>query len=91
MDNKIIADEGLLAKLRGLTGPTYVYDANGEAVAVLLSPAQFKDLLLTGPDTQFNPELAERAWQDYLQNGGHSTAEVLDMLKKLDGVLDAKS
>jgi hypothetical protein len=90
MDNKIVADEGLLATVRGVTGPTVVYDANGNAVAVVMSPERYRDLLLTGPATRFRPELAERAWQDYLQNGGDSTAEVVEMLKRLDGAPDAK-
>jgi len=90
MDNNIVADEELLAKVRGVTGPTYMYDSKGEPVAVVLSPKQYKDLLLTGPRTRFDSELAERAWQDYLQNGGNSTAEVLETLTKLDCVLDAK-
>lgn len=90
MDTKIVADEGLLAAVRGVTGPTYVYDKQGEAVAVVLSPAHYKDLLLSGPETRFDPALADRAWQDYLLNGGHSTTEALEMLKRLDHVLDSK-
>ena len=37
MDSKIVADEGLLAKVRGVNGPTMVYDASGNAVAVVMS------------------------------------------------------
>ena len=90
MDSKIVADEGLLATVRGVTGPTTLCDASGKAVAVVMPVDQFRDFMLTGPDARFQPELAERAWQDYLQNGGSSTAEVLDMLKKLDGTPEVK-
>jgi hypothetical protein len=90
MDSKIVADEGLLAKVRGVTSPTVVCDASGNAVAVVMSPEQYKDLLLTGTGRHFQPELAERSWQYYLQNGGQSTAEVLAKLKTLDGGPGAK-
>ena len=90
MDNKIVADEGLLAKVRGVTGPTALCDESGKAVAVVMPVDQYRNWVLTGPDARFQPELAERAWQDYLQNGGNSTAEVLEMLEKLDGAPDAK-
>jgi hypothetical protein len=84
MDSKIVAEEGLLAKVRGVTGPTTLCDKDGNAVAVVMPPEMFRDFLLTRSDARFRPELAERAWQDYLRNGGSTTAEVLTMLKGLD-------
>ena len=90
MDSKIVVDEGLLSKVRGVTGPTMVCDTSGNAVAVVMSPERYKDLLLIGPDKRFNSELAERAWEDYLKNGGQSTADVLARLKFLDGGPGAK-
>jgi hypothetical protein len=91
MNHKIVADEGLLAKVRGGPGTKFLCDAQGEPVAIVLSPEQYKNLILAGPDRQFDPELAERAWQDYQRNGGSSTAEMLDFLKTLDRSVDPKS
>jgi hypothetical protein len=91
MDHKIVADEGLLAQVRGGPGTKFLCDAEGEPVAVVLSPEQYKSLLLAGPDRRFNPDLAEQAWQDYQRNGGSSTAEMLDFLKTLGRSVDSKS
>jgi hypothetical protein len=91
MNHKIVADEGLLAKVRGGPGTKFLCDALGEPVAIVLSPDDYKNLVLAGPDRRFDPELAEEAWQDYQQNGGCTTAEVLDYLKTLDRALDGSS
>jgi hypothetical protein len=91
MDNKIVADEMLLAKVRGVTAPATLCDADGNPVAVVIPPDLYRGLLSSWSESRYQPELAERAWQDYLKNGGSSTADILAMLRALEGTPDAKS
>jgi hypothetical protein len=88
MNTRIVADEAFLSKVRGVTSPTNLCDANGNTVAVVVPPGLYRDLLLTWSDAHFDPEFAERAWQDYLKNGGRSTAEVFEILKNLEEAKD---
>jgi hypothetical protein len=84
MEKKIIADEAMLAKIRTAADPAEICDPSGNTVAVVVSPGFYRDVLLAWANTQFDPEQAELAWQDYLKNGGRSTAEVFEWLKTLD-------
>ncbi|HJZ92467.1 MAG TPA: hypothetical protein VKE40_16440 [Gemmataceae bacterium] len=91
MDTRIVADEALLSKVREMTAPTQLCDANGNTVAVVVPPGLYRDLLLTWSDAHFDPEFAERSWQDYLKNGGRSTAEIFELLKNLEEAKDPVS
>ena len=84
MVNKIVADEALLGELRGLTGPARLCDAESTPVAVVIPTEMYKGLLSSWSGVRYQPQSAEWAWQDYLQHGGQSTAEVVAMLKALE-------
>ena len=86
MEKKIVADEVLLAQIRTAADPAEICDSTGNTVAVVVSSGFYRDVLLAWANTQFDPEQAELAWQDYLKNGGRSTAEVFEWLKTLDSL-----
>ena len=83
MDN-IVVDAGLRAKLHGMTGPARLCDADGTPLAVVIPADVYRGLLLGWSESRYQPELAERAWQDYLRSDGQSTAEVLASLQAPD-------
>jgi hypothetical protein len=78
---KIILDDELSAKLDLKANYTEVRDARGEALGYFLSPAFFQKLMYAWAKEQFTDEEAERAWNDYLQNGGVSTEEAWKRVK----------
>jgi hypothetical protein len=79
--DKVILDDELRAKLEAGPSMTEVYDASGRTVGFFVTPEQFKKMMYAWASTQFTDEQAERAWNDYLRNGGVSTQEALERAK----------
>jgi hypothetical protein len=72
---KINLDDALRDQLARNGGPIELCDRDGRTVAYALAPEEYKRLLYAWVKTQFSDEQAERAWNDYLQNGGVSSGE----------------
>lgn len=79
--SKVILDDTLRAKLDLKANYTEVRDTTGQALGYFLSPEFFQKLMYAWAKDQFTDEEAERAWNDYLQNGGVSTAEAWKRVK----------
>ena len=79
--SKVILDDALRAKLDLQANYTEVCGADGQALGYFLSPEFFKKLMYAWVKEQFTDEEAERAWSDYLQNGGVSTEEAWRRVK----------
>jgi hypothetical protein len=79
--NKVILDDELRARLIVGHPTTEVCDATGRTVGYFLTPDQFEKLMYVWAKAQFTDEEAERAWNDYLRNGGVSTQEALERAK----------
>src|SRR5438094_474015 len=79
--SKVILDDALRAKLDLQANYTEVCDANGQALGYFLSPEFFKKLMYAWAKGQFTDEEAERAWNEYLRNGGVSTEEAWERVK----------
>ena len=80
--SKITLDDELRAKLDTGRPTTEVCDSGGRTVGYFLTPAQFEKLMYAWAKTEFTDEEAERAWNDYLRNGGVSTQEALERAKR---------
>ena len=79
--SKVILDDELRARLNLSANYTEISDANGQAVGYVLSPEFFRKLMYAWVKEQHTDEEAERAWQDYLKNGGVSTEEAWRRVK----------
>jgi hypothetical protein len=80
--SKIILDDELRARFSGTQSMTEVCDPSGATVGFFVTPEQFKKMMYAWANTQFTDEQAERAWNDYLRNGGVSTQEALERAKR---------
>jgi hypothetical protein len=78
---KVVLDDGLRAKLDVGQSMTEVCDQSGQTLGYFVTPEQFRKLLYAWAHTQFTDEEADRAWNDYLRNGGVSTQEALERAK----------
>jgi hypothetical protein len=79
--SKIILDDAIRAKLDDRNGHAELYDASGERIGPFLTHDQYTRLMYAWAKSQFTDEEAERAWSDYLQNGGVSTEEAWRRVK----------
>jgi hypothetical protein len=86
MDNKIIADESLLAKVRATKGTAELCDASGTTVALLVPPDFYKEMFLAWADSQLTPEMIEENRRAVAEGRVLTTAQVLDRLAALDRV-----
>lgn len=84
MDNKIIADDALLAKVRAAPDPVHLCDASGQEVAVVLSPDFYAEMLLAWSDTQLPAKVIEENRRAVAEGRVKTTAEVLEFLAALD-------
>lgn len=73
--SKVILDGDLRAKLNFQANYTEVCSADGQALGYFVSPEFFTRLMYAWVKGQFTDEEAERAWNDYLRDGGVSTEE----------------
>jgi hypothetical protein len=78
---KVILDDGLRDQLANQSGSVELFNRAGQKVGYFLTPTQFEKLMYAWGKTQFSDEEAERAWNDYLRNGGVSTQEALERAK----------
>jgi hypothetical protein len=79
--SKVTLDDALRAKLDVRANYTEVCGTDGQAIGYLLSPEFFKKLMYAWIKEQFTDEQAERAWNDYLRNGGVSTQEAWERVQ----------
>jgi hypothetical protein len=81
MMNKVILDDAVQAKFNLQANYTEVCSTSGQAIGYFLSPEFFKKLMYAWLKEQVSDEEAERAWNDYLRNGGVSTEEAWRRVK----------
>jgi len=60
---------------------TEVCDPSGATIGFFVRPEQFRKMMYAWANTQFTDEQAERAWNDYLRNGGVSSREAWERVK----------
>lgn len=84
MDTKFIADEALLAKIRTAGDPAELCDASGKTVAVVVSPAFYKEVFVGWADSQLTPEMIEENRRAVAEGRVQTTAEMLAHLASLD-------
>ena len=84
MENKIVADEALLAKIRTAADPAEICDSTGQTVAIVVSPAFYKDVFLSWADSQLTRQMIEENRRAVAEGWVKTTAEVLAHLAALD-------
>jgi hypothetical protein len=81
--SKVILSDDQKAQLDGMSAQ--VCDRAGRTVGYLLTPEEYKQLMYAWAKSKFTEEEAERAWTDYLRNGGVSTQEAWRRVKAKSG------
>jgi hypothetical protein len=79
--NKTILDDTQREKFDGKNGHVEIYNATGERIGHFLTHDQYLKLINALAKSQFTDEEADRAWNDYLQNGGVSSEEAWRRVK----------
>jgi hypothetical protein len=84
MDNKIVADESLLEKVRATRGTAELCDTAGTTVALLVAPDSYKEMFLAWADSQLTPDMIEENRRAVAEGHVLTTSQVLDRLAALD-------
>jgi hypothetical protein len=84
MENKMVAAESLLEKVRATKGTAELCDASGTTVALLVPPDYFKEMFLAWADRQLTPEMMEENRRAVAEGRVLTTTQVLDRLADLD-------
>lgn len=82
--SKVIVDSQLKAKLADRQQSIELCEESGETIGFFVPRDQYLRLLYAEAKTHFTQEELDAAREDYRQNGGVTTAELLDHLRRLD-------
>ncbi len=82
MDKVVIAAE-LSDRLRNLTGPSFLADAAGTTLGVVLPPELYEQMMEAFIRREPTREELDAAREEYRTQGGKSTAEVLAHLENV--------
>ena len=82
--SKVILDPGLKAKLKDQRQSIELCEESGETIGFFVPRDQYLRLLYAEAKTQLTKEELEAAREDYRKNGGVTTADLLDHLRRLD-------
>lgn len=84
---KITLEDALTTKLKANGSEVELFDQNGQLCGYFLTPEAYVKMLYALEMAEpVDEEEIEAAMRDYEQNGGLTTAEVLEHLKALDQV-----
>ena len=81
--DKVVIPADLSDRLRDRPGPSFLADAAGKTVGVVVSEAQYAELVLARASREPTAEELAAAREEYRTQGGKSTAEVLAHLEQV--------
>jgi hypothetical protein len=79
---KVIVNDALRAKLDLATPTTELCDADGTAIAYVVSADQYRRLVREAMAARHTDERAAQSWADYERNGGVSTREAWEYAER---------
>lgn len=80
---KVVIPADLSDRLRGLAGPSFLADASGTTLGVVVSPQLYDEMVEAWIRREPTPEELAAAREEYRTHGGKTTAEVLAHLEQV--------